>query len=165
MTDEDPKANVKREDALRLRALDEDDLNVIAACLRDALIPIREMAFMAEDRLFMASFDRFRWERLSAKNEASDLTVCQSILKIEHVEAVQYRGLDSGLIGTKLALLTIMAEKLGETGMQLTLVFSGDMALRLQVAQIALALEDFGEPRPATVMPQHELLPEKEEGR
>ena len=37
--------------ALRLRALDQDDLQVVAACLQDALVPLREMAFMADESI------------------------------------------------------------------------------------------------------------------
>lgn len=165
MTEDSPKAEVKPSGALRLRALDEDDLQVIAACLQDALIPLREMAYMAEDELFLASFDRFQWERLTGQEAASDLTVCQSILKIDHVEAVQYRGLDGDLGGVKFELLTIKVETFGETGLHLTLVFAGGAALRLQVRQLAVALEDFGEPRSANVVPKHELPTRQEEGR
>ncbi len=149
---------------LRLRALDQDDLQVIAACLQDALVPLREMAFMAEERRFMASFDRFQWERLTDPAGAADLTVCQSILRIDHVEGVQYRGLDAELGGVRFELLTITIEPREETGFQLTFVFAGDVALRLQVSALAIALQDFGEPRPAGVAPRHDLNPGRADG-
>ena len=155
----------KGEGGLRLRAGDDEDLQVIAACLQDALIPLREMAYMADDHRFMASFDRFQWERLGEQGASSDLTICQSILRIDHVEGVQYRGIDSDFSGVKFELLTIKAEPLGEIGAQLTLLFAGDAALRLRVREIAVSLEDFGEPRPAGVTPQHELPIDAEEGR
>ena len=49
---------------LRLRAVDAVDLSVIAACLQDALIPLAEMAYLADERRFMAAFTRFQRERL-----------------------------------------------------------------------------------------------------
>jgi hypothetical protein len=150
---------------LRLRARDDEDLQVIAACLQDALIPLREMAYMADDHRFMASFERFQWERLGEQGTPSDLTICQSILRIDHVEAVQYRGIDSDFSGVKFELLTIRTESHGEAGSQLTLVFAGDAALRLQVGELAVSLEDFGEPRPAGVTPRHDLPIDAEEGR
>ena len=61
------------DNALRLRAMDEDDLQVIAACLQDALVPLREMAFMGEERRFMAAFNRFQWERLADPDDVADL--------------------------------------------------------------------------------------------
>lgn len=143
--------------ALRLRACDRDDLQVIAACLQDALIPLREMAFMAEERRFMAAFNRFRWERLADPTDMSDITLCQSILKIDHVETVQYRGLDGDLDGVKFELLTIMAEPSEAGRFQVTLVFAGDVALRLKVSELMVTLEDFGEPWSADVAPNHDL--------
>lgn len=143
--------------ALRLRALDQDDLQVIAACLQDALIPLREMAFMADDRRFMAAFNRFQWERLADPEDMSALTLCQSVLKVDHVDAVHYRGLDGELDGVKFELLTIMTEPAEEGGFKITLLFAGDIAIRLQVARLAATLNDFGEPWAADVAPSHDF--------
>ena len=142
---------------LRLRAVDEDDLQVIAACLQDALVPLREMAYMADERRFMAAFNRFQWERLADPGECTDLTLCQSVLRIDNVESVQYRGLDDELDGVKFELLTIMAERSDADGLRVTLVFAGDVALRLKVSELSVALQDFGEPWSAGVAPQHDL--------
>jgi len=142
---------------LRLRACDQDDLQIIAACLQDALVPLREMAYMANERRFMAAFHRFQWERLSEPDDLDDLTLCQSVLRVDHVGAVQYRGLDSELDGQKFELLTITAEPVSTGGAHVTLLFAGDAALRLQVDDVVLLLEDFGEPWSATVVPTHDL--------
>ncbi|MEZ5930923.1 MAG: DUF2948 family protein [Alphaproteobacteria bacterium] len=146
---------------LRLRALDQDDLQVIAACLQDALVPLREMAYMAEERRFLAAFNRFRWERLCSLTEgpdtAPDLTLRQSVLRIDHVDAVQYRGLDGDLGGVKFELLTITTEPADGDGFTVTLLFAGDVAIRLQVSALALALEDFGDAWHASVAPRHDL--------
>jgi hypothetical protein len=151
-----------KRDGLRLRAVDQEDLQVIAACLQDALIPLREMAFMADARRFMAAFNRFQWERLADLGESAGLTRCQAALRIDHVEAVQHRGFDDELDGVKFELLTIAAEPLGEGGFQITLVFAGDVALRLKVSELSIILEDFGEPTPAIVAPRHEFSPSSE---
>ncbi|MEL6961874.1 MAG: DUF2948 family protein [Pseudomonadota bacterium] len=151
-------------DGLRLRARDKEDVQVIAACLQDALIPLREMAFMAEERRFLAAFSRFQWERLADPVDASGLTLCQSVLRIDHVDSVQYRGLDRELDGVKFELLTIIAEPADAGGFKVTLLFAGDVALRLQVDQLALALEDFGEPSLASATPKHDLSTSKKAG-
>jgi len=143
--------------ALRLRALDQDDLQVVAACLQDALVPLREMAFMADDHRFLAAFNRFQWERLTDPGDVADLMFCQSILRIDHVDAVQYRGFDDELDGVKFELLTIMAEPLEAGGITITLLFAGDVALRLKVRNLAVSLEDFGDPWAAGVAPRHDL--------
>ena len=143
--------------ALRLRALDQDDLQVVAACLQDALVPLREMAFMAEDQRFLAAFNRFQWERLGDPGDVADLTLCQSVLRIDHVQSVQYRGLDEELDGVKFELLTIMTEPADGEGFHITLLFAGDVALRLKVRDLAVSLEDFGDPWAADVVPRHDL--------
>ncbi|MEM7044474.1 MAG: DUF2948 family protein [Pseudomonadota bacterium] len=141
---------------LRIRAKDRDDLQVIAACLQDALVPLREMAYMADEQRFLAAFNRFRWECLVDPGECADLTLCQSVLRIDHVDSVQYRGLDSELDGVKFELLTIQVDP-QESGFHVTLLFAGDVALRLQVTELAVMLQDFGEPWPAGVAPNHDL--------
>ncbi len=154
---EEPDKQQGKADALRLRALDQDDLQVVAACLQDALVPLREMAFMAEDQRFLAAFNRFQWERLADPGDVADLTLCQSVLRIDHVQAVQYRGLDDELDGLKFELLTIMTGPADGGGFFITLLFAGDVALRLKVRDLAVSLQDFGDPWTADVVPRHDL--------
>jgi len=142
---------------LRLRAEDQADLSVIAACLQDALIPLSEMAYLAEEHRFLAAFTRFRRECLADPTTCEGLTVCQAALRFDEVEAVKYRGLDPGLGGVKLELLTLMAETGPDDLTHVTLLFAGDAAIQLRVRRLAVRLEDFGEPRLAEVTPQHDL--------
>jgi hypothetical protein len=142
---------------LRLKAVDQDDLQIIAACLQDALIPLREMAFMAGDRRFMAAFNRFQWERSSAPEHADKLTLSQSALRVDHVQDVKYRGLDRDLDGVKFELLTLIANEVPDQGFDIALLFAGDIAIKLRVSELSLTLEDFGDPWAAGVTPRHDL--------
>ncbi len=146
-------------EALRLRAVDADDLQVLAACLQDALIPLSEMAYLAEQERFVAAFTRFRRECLADPEHCAELTQCQSALSFEQVATVRYRGLDQRLGRVKHELLTIMAEPAADGLTLITLVFAGDAAIQLKVRAIAGRLEDFGEPEPAHAAPRHELPP------
>jgi len=49
--------------AFKLRAEDADDLAVISACLQDALVAVRDLAFVTQDHTFLMVANRFRWER------------------------------------------------------------------------------------------------------
>jgi Protein of unknown function (DUF2948) len=143
---------------LRLRAVDADDLSVIAACLQDALIPLAEMAYLPDQRRFMAAFTRFRRECLADPACCDGLTQCQSVLTFEQVEAVKHSGLDERFGGIRLELLTMLAEP-GDDGLtHVTMVFAGDAAIQLRVRALAATLEDFGEPWGATVTPVHDLV-------
>lgn len=141
---------------LRLRAVDEDDLAVLAACLQDALVPLGEMAYLADEGRFMAAFTRFRRECLADPTCCDNLTQCQAVLCFDHVQAVRYRGLDPRLARVRLELLTMTVEPTAE-GMHVTLLFAGDFAIQLQVGEIAAMLSDFGEPERAAAVPTHEL--------
>jgi hypothetical protein len=144
---------------LRLRAADADDLGVIAACLQDALIPLSEMAYVAEERRFMAAFTRFQRERLVDPAGTQGLTQCQSALVLREIEAVRFRGLDSRFGAVKLELLTLFSESAAGGLVSITLLFAGDAAIQLDARSIAVTLEDFGEPWPATATPSHQGAP------
>ena len=140
---------------LRLRAADVDDLGVIAACLQDALIPLSEMAYVAEERRFMAAFTRFQRERLDDPDGGRPLTQCQSALVLGEIEAARFRGLDSRFGAVRLELLTLFSEPAADGLIRITLLFAGDAAIQLDARGIVATLEDFGEPWPAAVMPSH----------
>ena len=147
-------------DCLRLKAVDADDLSVIAACLQDALIPLSEMVYVPDERRFLAAFTRFRRECLADPNCCDGLTQCQSVLTFNDVECVKHHGIDPRFGGVKLEFLTMVAEP-GEDGLvTVVLIFAGDMALQLRVRGISATLCDFGEPWAASAAPRHELATE-----
>ena len=51
-------------DCLRLKAVDAEDLSVIAACLQDALIPLREMVYLPDEHRFLAAFTQIEEQNL-----------------------------------------------------------------------------------------------------
>jgi hypothetical protein len=147
---------------IRLRAVDAEDLSVIAACLQDALIPLAEMAYLPDERRFMAAFTRFQRERLPDPGRPAGLTQSHSVLVLREVEAVKVRGLDRRFGAVRFELLTMIAEP-GADGQRITLLFAGDAAIQLHARSIAATLEDFGEPWPATALPRHDWSPRRAE--
>lgn len=151
-------------ETLRLRAADADDLAVIAACLQDALVPLSEMVYVAEERRFMAAFTRFQRERLADPTQDRTLTQCQSALILRGIEAVRFRGLDSRYGALRHELLTLFSEPAGAVLTRITLVFAGDAAIQLDARGIAATLEDFGASWPATAMPSHPAVARPDDG-
>lgn len=165
---------------LKLRAVDEDDLAVLAACLQDALVPVHDMRFIAEDSSFVLVANRFCWEKLppsaigseavegaaSVENDVAaedDIAAeadgrferVHSALSIEHVKRCQTRGFsptDPAEADRLLEILTVMYEDGA-----LTLVFAGDAAVRLEVDGIEAVVQDVGEPWPTMWRPSHPL--------
>jgi hypothetical protein len=139
--------------ALRLRAEDAEDLAVVSACLQDALVAIRDLAYVPEDRSFLFVANRFRWEsRLGpAPGEAGYQRVLCGV-SFSEVTAVSYSGFRRSEDGRILALLAIRAE-----ADAVRLEFSGGATIRLEVARILCHARDIGEPWPTMWHPHHDL--------
>jgi hypothetical protein len=139
--------------ALRLRAEDGQDLAVISACLQDALVAVRDLAFVPEDQKFLLVANRFRWESgvASSPDEPShQRTLCG--VTFGDVSAVSYSGFRRSESGRILSLLAIRS-----AGRAILLEFSGGASIRLEVAHIQCHATDIGEPWPTPWQPRHDV--------
>ena len=137
---------------LKLRAEDADDLAVISACLQDALVPVRDLAYVPEDRTFLFVANRFRWEgglRPAPSEAGYQRTLCG--ISFSEVAAVSYSGFRRSENGRILSLLAIRPE----SG-TIHLEFSGGATIRLEVAGILCHARDLGEPWPTPWRPRHD---------
>ena len=140
---------------LKLRAEDEEDLSIVAACLQDALIAVGDIKYLPDDQRFVLIANRFCWEALpcdpdSVASPADCFERVHSGLRFENVTAVRQRGIDKLDAGQLLELLTIQIE-----GKALVLVFAGDAAIRLETSQPLCFIEDLDEPWPTKWRPSH----------
>ncbi len=143
--------------ALRLRAEDVDDLAVISACLQDALVAVRDLAFVPENRTFLMVANRFRWERAlrSARGEAGyQRTMCG--ITFGAVAGVSYLGFRRSEDDRILSLLAIRPGRDGEAD-SIQLEFSGGATIRLEVTRILCQAKDLGEPWPTQWQPRHDV--------
>lgn len=154
---------------VKLRAHDPLDMEVIASWLQDALVPLADVAYLPREKRFVMVANRFMWE--SARPEAAPTEEAAGDARFadegggptfqrvncgicfDRVRSVRYRGLDPKNKDHILNLLTIEAEPRA-----VTLVFSGEAAIRLEVSAIACHLEDLGEPWPTRWLPEHGAL-------
>lgn len=166
-----------RNSRMKLRARDAEDLKVIAAVLQDAILPVKEMAYLPDQKRFVLLFNRFKWESLppevaqeamtaappakpdeaeegdAAFGEVDESTVFERVhaaLTFDGVRLAQLRGIDRKDSSRVLELLTIEPRN-GE----IALVFAGDAAIRLEARKVRVHLEDMGEPWPTTNLPRH----------
>jgi hypothetical protein len=140
---------------LRLLARDTDDIKVLAACLQDAVVLVREMRFLPGERRFVMVANRFRWEDAGRERTAEGTPVYERVhcgVCFENVTAVRQRGLDQTRPGQIAALLTIEA---GEGAVELT--FSGSATVRLEVDRLLCHVRDINEPWPTQWRPAHPL--------
>jgi hypothetical protein len=155
---------------LKLRARDPQDMDVIAALLQDALVPLGDMTFMEKEQRFVLVANRFRWQGDPAEDprpaapepleEGEDAPFdddgqppyerVNSGICFDKVQRVRYRGLKPGGKDEILSLLTITTEPRA-----ITLIFAGEAAVRLEVQAIHCHLEDVGRPWPTRWRPDH----------
>jgi hypothetical protein len=153
---------------LKLRAHDQEDLQVIAAHLQDAIVPVSEMLFLPHAQRFILVANRFRWREAAAIPAAapagdasfddgrpSHFERIHCGLRFDRVRAVRSRGFDRRARGEMLNLLTVVA-----ADGSIDLVFAGGADLRLEVAEIDCHLEDIGEAWPTQWRPRHEAAEE-----
>lgn len=157
---------------LKLRARDPEDLHAMAVVLQDAIVPMSEIAYLPAEHRFVLVANRFRWEAAKgevarpnaepeptrdAKFEDDGDNAQGPVFERVHcgvcfdlVHAVRSRGLDRAKRERLLNLLTIRAAP-----GTIELLFSEDVAIRLEVGQIRAHIEDLGEPWPTRWRPAH----------
>ncbi len=142
------------EPPLKLRAQDAEDVQVIAAVLQDAIAPVCDMTYKADEKTFIMVVHRFRWDCVDAPEaEKTDCECFERVfcaLEVEGVESVQRQGFDKAECDRMLELLTLTLEP-----DSLQFIFAGGAQVRLKLGKWQLRIKDFGEPWPTRHQPCH----------
>jgi hypothetical protein len=155
---EDARFEDGGERPLRLKALEPEDVPVIAALVQDAVFPATEMTWDRKKRRFAILLNRFRWEdKPSAERRGRDFERVQSVLAIEDVQTVQSQGLDLSDKDTVLSLLTLSFSPGEDASGRLELTLAGDGAIALNVEALEVTLRDVTRPyvAPSRKAPGH----------
>ena len=148
---EDARFEDGGEKALRLKALEPDELPVIASLVQDAVFPGNEMTWDRRGRRFALLLNRFRWEDGRSPERV------QSVLTIEDAVRVASQGVERGDGDMVLSLLTLDWEP-GEDGTgACVLTLAGDGAIRVEVEALEVTLTDVTRPyvAPSGKRPEH----------
>lgn len=138
---------------LKLAALEREDLAIISAHLQDAVACVREMAYLPGEKRFAMVVNRFDW--ITASEQAKSVRRRAGV-RFERVQKARTRNLDFKDDKTVLNLLTIeFAEQDAPSG-TVTLYFSGDAAIQLDVECIEMAMSDLGPEWVARAAPKHD---------
>ena len=156
---EDARFEDGREGPLRLRALDTEDLQVLAALVQDAVFPGAEMRWDRKARRFAILLNRFRWEdvdKARQRNRAYERV--QAVLSVEDVIAVKTQGVDRNDSEMVYSLLSI-AFVPAEDGMgRVDLTLAGDGVIGIEVEALEVLLRDVTRPyaAPSGKVPGHD---------
>ncbi|KMW59773.1 hypothetical protein AIOL_004756 [Candidatus Rhodobacter oscarellae] len=151
---EDARFEDGAERALRLKALESADLEVISALVQDAVFPGNEMSYRAANRRFAILLNRFRWEDAAPERHGPERV--QSVLVIEDVLRVQTTGVRRDA-DTVLSVLSLGFEA-GEDGAgRVEITLAGDGAIGLDVEALEVTLRDVTRPygAPSGAVPGH----------
>lgn len=154
----DAKFEDGREGPLRLRALDADDLAVIAALTQDSVFPGGEMQWDRKARRFGLLINRFRWEdATNATRRQRAYERVQAVLAFEDVLRVQTQGVDKSDPNTVFSLLSIAFQPGTDGAGRIELTLAGDGVIALEVEALEVILRDVTRPyvAPSGKSPSH----------
>lgn len=144
---EDAKFEDGRETPLRLRALDTEDLPVIAALVQDSVFPAAEMKWDRKARRFAILLNRFRWEDAAKSNARKrGFERVQAVLSIEDVMKVQTQGFDRSDPDMVFSLLAVTFSPLEDGAGRVELTLAGDGMIGLDVEALEVLLRDVTRP-------------------
>ncbi len=130
---------------LKLKAQDAEDVQVISAVLQDAIAPVCDMIYRADDKNFIMVVHRLRREV-----EDGPERICCAV-NLSGIDAVQTQGIDLSNQEQILELLAIMPE-----GNAMQFIFAGNAKIKIEAKKWSMIVEDFGEAWPASCSPCHD---------
>jgi hypothetical protein len=143
-------------DALKLIALDGQDLNVISAHVQDAVLKVGDLEFLPAAKRFVLAMNRFAWERQSGflrkHNERR-----QSVLHFDRVLGAKTSGIARNKPDEVLSLLAVSYIPIDAPAGIVELIFAGGGAVMLDVECVEARLADIGGAWQASSRPRHRI--------
>ena len=143
--------------ALRLHALDDEDLALVSAILQDALIRVGDLAYLPGQRRFALVGARFDW----AAEAEGRLERCRAGLHFEGVQRARLLRVPQDKPETVLVLLAVTFEPGPDTPSGVVrLVFAGGAAIQLDVECVEAQMRDIGPRWSVKSRPSHDPEPD-----
>ncbi len=140
-------------DPVKFIAIDCEDLDVVSTHLQDAAVKVADVLWRPQEKRLVIGLDRFDW--LSAQGDRPELRRCRSALRFERVLACKCRHVQPTGKDTVLNLLAVEFEETDAPAGVVTLLFSGEGALRLEVECLEAELVDLGPSWTVADWPEH----------
>jgi Protein of unknown function (DUF2948) len=138
---------------MKLVALDRDDVDVVSTHVQDAVVKVADIHWRPAEHRMVVALNRFDWE--SANGAEPQYRRRRSALRFDRVLACKCRNVSPK---DKNAVLNLLAVEFAETDTPagvVTLFFSGDAALRLEVECLECELVDLGPTWTTVQCPAH----------
>ncbi len=142
---------------LKLVALDEEDLQVLSAHLQDAVLKVSDLQYLAKDKRFVLTANRFAWEEAKPKLfRKPQYQRRRAALHFNRVTVAKATGIDRQKPDEVLSLLAIRFIPGEAPAGTLELTFSANAAIRLDVECIEAQLTDVGPAWETNSLPRHD---------
>lgn len=149
-------ASLKDYKPLRLMAGDAEDLDVLSACLQDAVAKLGDFAYLPEERRFAFVANRFVWE-YAADRKTGPFARVRAGAHFDDVKSAKFQHLKSNAKDAVVELLSIRFEP-GEDGAGAVILdFAGGGAVLLEVESINAFMSDMSDPWRTRAKPKHEI--------
>jgi Protein of unknown function (DUF2948) len=142
-------------DSLKFVVLDEEDLEVVSAHVQDAVVKTSEVLWRPRERRVVVALNRFDWEGTQTQPPAYRRR--RAALRFERVLSCKGHDMPTAAEDAALNLLAVEFTETDAPSGEVTLIFSGGAALRLDVECLEAELADLGPTWSAAGCPSHAL--------
>ena len=119
----------------KIIAQSPEDLNVISACCSEGRVNIKDVKYLASNKIFLMSILRY------SKEEENKNKQINSIIKFEFINSSKSKNIDQKDPNLSLELLTIDIFK-KEQNFEIIMLFSKNRIITLSAEVIEVTLED-----------------------
>ena len=119
----------------KIIAQSPEDLHIISACCSEGKVNIRDVKYLASNKIFLISISRF------SKEEENKNKLINSVIKFEFINSSKSKNIDQKDNNLVLELLAIDIFK-KEENFEITMLFSKNRIITLAAEVIEVTLED-----------------------
>ena len=131
---------------VKLKAVDDQDLQVFSQCLFESIVLPSEINFEKDKQRFAMAIERFTWEH--AKNESHLLMQVLSILVINYVEKVDLQN-----VYKNYKIKNILS--ISNIDNNILIMLNDNEVITLKVKKCFCLLEDIGKPINPAIIPTY----------
>ena len=128
---------------MNLKAIDTDELKIIATILQDGLVEVSEVKYLPSIRSFIIMITRFMWEEKIINKENKRI---KAVLVFEDVLSVFSKNIDQMNKSNTLELITFNYFPTKSKNIEIQLLFKNDAIIKLETEIIKCKLQDQGKP-------------------
>ena len=128
---------------MNLKAIDTDELKIIATILQDGLVEVSEVKYLPSIRSFIIMITRFMWEEKIINKENKRV---KAVLVFEDVLSVFSKNIDQMNKSNTLELMTFNYFPTKSKNIEIQLLFKNDAIIKLETEIIKCKLQDQGKP-------------------